>query len=53
MFVGDGQKIKFHDGTSINNCQMKLKINFIQCYVRVEQNNFLTFLDYYLKGLAC
>ena len=44
MHVGDCLKVKFHYGTSINNGQMKLKITFNRCYVRVEQNNLFNFI---------
>ena len=33
IHIGDGKKIMFHYGTSIKNCQMKLKINFTLCYI--------------------
>ena len=49
--IGDGQKIKFRNGTSINNGKMKLKITSTRCYVSVEKNICLTSYDYYLKDL--
>ena len=36
IHVGDCEKIKFHDGTSLNNCQMNLQITFTRYYVTVE-----------------